>query len=48
MRGYLCLSVQLGVFSGQFFPVFIPNAGKYGPDRTQYLHSLYAVLGPSQ
>ena len=27
-----------GVFSGPYFPVFSPNTGKYGPEKTPYLH----------
>ena len=30
-------SVQIRVFFGPYFPVFSPNAGKYGPKKTPYL-----------
>ena len=28
---------KYGVFPGPFFPVFSPNTGKYGPEKTPYL-----------
>ena len=28
---------KYGVFSGPYFPIFSPNAGKYGPEKTPYL-----------
>ena len=31
-------SVQIRSFSG-------PNAGKYGPEKTPYLHTFHAVIG---
>ena len=31
------------VFSGSYFPVFSPNTGKYGPEKTLYLDTFYAV-----
>ena len=31
------------VISGPYFPVFSPNTGKYGPDKTSYLGTFYAV-----
>ena len=31
------------VFLGKCFPVFSLNTGKYGPEKTPYLDSLYAV-----
>ena len=31
---------QYGVFSGPCFPVFSPNTGKYGPEKTPYLDTL--------
>ena len=31
------------VISGQFFPVFSPNTGKYGPEKTPYLDTFDAV-----
>ena len=30
-------------FSGQYFPVFSPNTGKYGPEKTPYLDTFHAV-----
>ena len=45
--------VKSGVFSGPYFPtfglnterytVFSPNAGKYGPEKSSYLDTFYAV-----
>ena len=32
----------LGVFSGPYFPVFTPNTGKYGPEKTPYLDTFHA------
>ena len=32
-----------GVISGPYFPVFGPNAGKYGPETTSYLDIFQAV-----
>ena len=32
-----------GVFSGLYFPVFSPNAGKYGPEKIPYLDTFHAV-----
>ena len=29
--------VQIRVFSVPYFPVFSPNTGKYGPEKTPYL-----------
>ena len=29
--------------SGLYFPVFSPNTGKYGPEKTPYLHTFHAV-----
>ena len=34
---------KYGVFSGPYFPVFGLNTGKYGPEKTPYLDSFYAV-----
>ena len=31
------------VFSGPYFPVFCPNAGKYGPEKTPYFATLNIV-----
>ena len=30
-------------FSGQYFPVSSPSAGKYGPEKTPYLKTFHAV-----
>ena len=35
---------KYGVFSGPCFPVFSPNAGKYGPEKTPCLDTFHAVL----
>ena len=35
---------KYGVISGPYFPVFSPNAGKYGPEITPYLDTFRAVL----
>ena len=32
-----------GVFSGPYVPVFSPNTGKYGPEKTPYLDIFRAV-----
>ena len=32
-----------GVFSGPYFPVFSPNKRQYGPEKTLYLDTFYAV-----
>ena len=29
-------------FSGPYFPVFSRNAGRYGPEKTQYLDTFHA------
>ena len=34
---------KYGVFSGPYFPVFSPNTGKYGPEKTPYLDTFHAV-----
>ena len=34
---------KYGVFSGLYFPVFRLNTGKYGPEKTPYLGTFYAV-----
>ena len=34
---------KYGVISGPYFPVFIPNIRKYGPEITPYLDTFYAV-----
>ena len=33
---------KYGVISGPYFPVFSPNAGKYGPEITPYLDTFLA------
>ena len=35
---------KYGVFSGPYFPVFSPNTGEYGPEKTPYLDTFNAVL----
>ena len=34
---------KYGVISGQYFPVFSPNTGKYGPEITPYLDTIQAM-----
>ena len=34
---------KYGVFSGPYFPVFSPNTGKYGPEKTLYLDTFHAA-----
>ena len=34
---------KYGEFSGPYFPVFSPEAGKYGPEITPYFHTFHAV-----
>ena len=34
---------KYGVISGPYFPVFSPNAGKYGPEITPYLDTFLAM-----
>ena len=36
--------IKYEVFSGQFFPVFGPNTGKYLPEKTPYLDIFHVVL----
>ena len=36
-------SVRIRSFSGPYFPVFSPNAGKYGPEKTPYLDTFDVV-----
>ena len=44
----LCVkSVQIRSFSGPYFPVFSPNTGKRGPEKTPSLDTFYAVLEKS-
>ena len=31
------------VFSGPYLSIFSPNTGKYGPEKTRYLDTFYAV-----
>ena len=35
---------KYGVISGPYFPVFSPNAGKYGPEMSPYLDTFHAVI----
>ena len=35
---------KYGVTSGHYFPVFIPNTGKYRPEITPYFDTFYAVI----
>ena len=37
---------KIGVSSGSYFPVFSPNTGKYGPEKTPYLDTFHAVDYP--
>ena len=34
---------KYGFFSGPYFPLFCPNAGKKGPEKNPYLGTFYAV-----
>ena len=34
---------KYGVFSGSHIPVFGPNAGKHGPEKTPYLNNFHVV-----
>ena len=34
---------KYGVSSGSYFPVFSPNKGKYGPEKSPYLDTFHAV-----
>ena len=34
-------------FSGPYFPVFSPNTGKYGPEKTPYLDTFHTVFNAS-
>ena len=34
---------KYGAISGLYFPVFSPNTGKYGPEKTPYLDTFHAV-----
>ena len=35
---------KYGVFSSPYFPVFSPNAGNYGTEKTPYLNTFHAVI----
>ena len=35
--------LKYGVFSGPYFPVFTPNTGKYGAEKTLYLDIFHEV-----
>ena len=35
---------KYGVFSGPYFPLFSPNTGKYGPEKTPYLDTFHAAI----
>ena len=35
---------KYGVISGPYFPIFGLNTGKYGPEKTPYLDTFYAVI----
>ena len=35
---------KYGVFSDSCLPVFSPNTGKYGPEKTPYLDTFHAVF----
>ena len=37
---------KYGVISTLYFPVFSPNTGKYGPEKTPYLDTFHAVQIP--
>ena len=40
-----CVKVsKYEVFSGPYFPVFSPNTGKSGPEKTPYADTFLAVL----
>ena len=34
---------KYGVISGTYFPVFSPNAGRCGPEKTPYLDTFHEV-----
>ena len=36
-------NVQMRGFFYSYFPVFSPNTGKYGPEKTPYLDTFHAV-----
>ena len=35
---------KYGVISGPYFPVFVLNTGKYGPEMTPYLDTFHTVM----
>ena len=35
---------KYGLFSGPYFSVFSSNTGKYGPEKTPYLHVFHSVM----
>ena len=35
---------KYGVFSGPYFPLFSPNTGKYGSEKTPFLETFHAVV----
>ena len=37
---------KYGVISGPYFPVFSPNTGKYGPEKTLCLGTFHAFFTP--
>ena len=34
---------KYGIFPGSYFPIFLLNAGKQGPEKTTYLDTFYAA-----
>ena len=36
--------IKYGVFSAPYFPIFSPNTGKYGQEKTPYLDTFHAVI----
>ena len=43
MHVFLRRSKRLA-FTCPYFPMFSPNAGKYGPEKTPYLETFHAVI----
>ena len=43
-RGTVWEVSKYGVFSGAYLPVFSPNMGIYGPEKTPYLNTFHAVV----
>ena len=35
---------KYGVLSGPYFPVFGPNTGKYGPEKTLHFDTFHVVI----